>query len=286
MNRPPAPANQMAAEDWSGAMGERWLANLATFEGMIGPVGEALMTHSAFAEGERVIDVGCGGGGTTIEIARRVGPSGAVFGLDISQPLLDAATRRARDANVHNAQFHCADAATFRIDGPPFDRLFSRFGLMFFAQPMEAFKNLHGLLRRGARADFSVWAPAAENAWVAQVMGILGRHIELPAPVPHAPGPFAFDDPVYLRGILEQAGFESTHIDMWQGSQFVGGAGASPETAAEFVLGAMHFGELLDEAIPTARDAVRADLIELFGRHRISGGIAMGAKAFLVSARA
>ena len=286
MSRAPTPANQIAAEDWSGAMGDRWLANLARFEGMIAPIGEALMARAALSEGERVIDVGCGAGSTTVETARRVGPSGAAFGLDISQVLIDAAVRRAHDANVHNLQFQCADAATFRLDGPRFDRLFSRFGLMFFAQPVDAFTNLHRLLRRGARADFSVWAPARENAWIAQIMGIVGQHVELPAPVAHAPGPFAFDDPAYLRGVLDQAGFESAQLDTWQGDQLVGGAGASPEEAADFALRVMSFGELLDEANPAARNTVHAQLIELFARHRTAAGIAMPAKAFLVTARA
>lgn len=281
----PTPANAMSAEDWSGAMGERWLANLARFEGMIAPIGEALMAHAAFAKGGRVIDVGCGGGGTSIEIARRVGRTGAALGLDISQALVDAAIRRARDANVPNVRFHGADAATFRLEEPPYDRLFSRFGLMFFPQPVDAFTNLYRLLRRGARADFSVWAPAPENAWVATIMGIVGQHVELPTPVPHAPGPFAFDDPAYLRGVLQQAGFETTQIDTWQGEQLVGGAGASPEQAADFALRVMHFGELLDEANPAARETVHAQLIALFAQHRTSVGITMEAKAFLVSAR-
>jgi len=285
MSRVPTPANSMSAEDWSGAMGERWLANLARFEGMIAPIGEALMAHAAFAKGERVIDVGCGGGGTSIEIARRVRPTGAVLGLDISQVLVDAAIRRAREANVPNVRFHCADAATFRLDEPPYDRLFSRFGLMFFPHPVDAFTNLHRLLRRGARTDFSVWAPAPENAWVAMIMGIVGRHVELPEPVPHAPGPFAFDDPAYLCGVLQQAGFEAVQIDAWHGEQLIGGAGASPEQAADFALQVMHFGELLDAANPAARDTVRAQLCELFAQHRTSSGIAMRAKAFLVRSR-
>jgi SAM-dependent methyltransferase len=278
--------DQVVAQDWSGAMGDKWLANLARFEGMIAPIGEALMTRAAFTEGERVIDVGCGAGGTTVEIARRVGTSGAAFGLDISQALIDAASRRARGANVSNVQFHCADAATFHLDGPGFDHLFSRFGLMFFAEPAAAFTNLHGLLRRGARADFSVWAPARENAWVAQLTAILAQHIELPAPVPHAPGPFAFDDLAYLHAIMDRAGFKSVQVDVWQGDQMVGGARASPPDAADFVLRVMSFGEMLEETNPAARDRVRERLIELFARHQTSAGIAMAAKAFLVTAYA
>lgn len=267
-------------------MGERWLAHLAAFEGMIAPVGAALMSAAGFAPGERVLDVGCGAGGTSIEIARRVGNAGEVLGLDISPVLIEAASRRAREANVGNLRLQCADAATVAMDGPHFDRLFSRFGLLFFAQPVAAFTNLHGLLRRGGRADFSVWAPAMENAWVAQLVGVLAQHVEMPAPVPHAPGPFAFDDPAYLRQVLEQAGFESPRIETWRGGQFVGGPGASPEGAATFALEALHFGELLEKSNPAARGTVHAQLVELFARHRSAAGVVMDATAFLVTARA
>lgn len=276
----------MGAEDWSGAMGDRWLANLARFEGMIAPIGEALMARAALGESERVIDVGCGAGSTSIDIARRVGASGSVLGLDISQALVDAANARALKADVPNLQFHCADAATFQLEGPRFDRLFSRFGLMFFPQPVEAFRNLHGLLRRGARADFSVWAPAKENAWIAEITRIVTQHIELPAPVAHAPGPFAFDDLGYLRSVLREAGFESMQFDTWQGEQLVGGAGATPEEAADFVLRVMAFGDLLDEANPAARKTVHAQLVGLFALGRNPSGVSMPAKAFLVTALA
>jgi len=278
--------DRLEPEDWSGAMGDKWLANLEQFEGMIAPIGAALMKHAGFAQGERVLDAGCGAGATSIEIARRVGARGAVLGLDISRALIDKAAGRVRDANIGNVSFRCADAATVQLDAPPFDRLFSRFGLMFFPEPAVAFTNLHRLLRSGARSDFSVWAPARENAWVAQIMAIVGQHIDLPAPAPHAPGPFAFDDPDYLRGILGQAGFESVQVDTWQGDQLVGGTGASPAAAATFALGVMSFGELLDEANPAAREKARGQLVELFQQHQTRAGIAMPAKAFLVTARA
>ncbi len=286
MNQATTPAHAMAAEDWSGDLGERWLAHLDRFEGMIAPAGAALLQHAAIASGERVIDVGCGAGGTTIEIARRIAPAGEALGLDISQALTAAATQRASVANVRNVRFVCADAATFKLVEQPYDRLFSRFGLMFFPRPVEAFTNLRRFLRRGARADFSVWAPARENGWVVALMEIIGRHVELPQPEPHAPGPFAFDDPVYLREVLEKAGFESTRIDTWRGQQLVAGRGATPEQAADFVLQALQFGDLLQEANPSARETARAQLVDLFAKHKTADGIAMAATAFLVTTRA
>jgi hypothetical protein len=141
--------------------------------------------------------------------------------------------------------FRCADATTVSIDGPPFDRLFSRFGLMFFQDAHAAFANLHGLLRAGGRADFSVWSPAREIPWISQVMGIIGRYVDLPAPTPRAPGPFALDDPDYIRDLLGGAGFSGIRIDTWAGEQPIGGPGANPEQATAFVLDAMSLGKAL-----------------------------------------
>jgi hypothetical protein len=148
-----------------------------------------------------------------------------------------------------------------------------------------AFSNLRTFLASGGRADFAVWAPPQENMWVARIMQIIAQYVELPAPVPHAPGPFAFDDPAYLRDVLQKAGFVATQIDTWQGTQLVAGAGASPEDAADFALQVMHFGELLEQHDPAARAPARAQLVELFSHHRTAVGIAMPATAFLVTAR-
>src|SRR5579885_178869 len=110
------PILDSAAEDWSSEMGERWLKNLGRFEGMIAPVGRALLERADFRAGERVVDVGCGGGATSLEIAARVGSGGAVLGLDISPALIAAAEHRARAARAANLHFRCADAASATLE--------------------------------------------------------------------------------------------------------------------------------------------------------------------------
>jgi SAM-dependent methyltransferase len=273
-------------EEWAGEMGERWLTHLDQFEAMIAPVGLALLKHAGYRSGERVIDIGCGGGGTTIDIARQVGPGGSVVGVDISPQLITAAERRARAEGARNVSFRCADATVVTIDGPPFDRLFSRFGLMFFQDAHAAFANLHRLIRAGGRADFSVWPPGREIPWVSQVMGIIGRYVQLPAPTPRAPGPFALDDPDYIRELLDSGGFSGIRIDTWNGEQPIGGSGASPEQATAFVLDAMSLGKAFEEegAAPHARMEAEAELRALFARNHDKDGIRMPARAYLVSA--
>src|SRR5579885_1850430 len=105
------------AEDWAGAMGEKWLEHLDSFEGMLAPIGRALIEHADFKAGQSVVDVGCGGGATSLEIARRVAAQGAVVGIDISPVLVAAAERRAVAAGARNLEFVCADAATASLGG-------------------------------------------------------------------------------------------------------------------------------------------------------------------------
>jgi SAM-dependent methyltransferase len=276
--------DSLPAEEWAGEMGERWLAHLQQFEGMIAPIGQALMSRAGFRHGERVVDLGCGAGGTSLDIARETGAQGEVLGIDISSQLIAAAQQRARAAHADNVKFQCADAATVVLDSPPFDRLFSRFGLMFFPDPTAAFRNLRTLVRRDGQIDFCVWAPARENGWVAQMMEIVGRSVQLPTPVPRAPGPFALDDPSYVRELLEQAGFVAATFDTWEGDQLVGGAGANPQVATDFVFDAMSFGRLLEESPPTVRARVQAELTGLFGRWYGVDGVRMPGKAYLVGA--
>jgi SAM-dependent methyltransferase len=156
-----ADPNALKGEDWAGEMGVKWLTHIDRFEGMIAPIGDALLARAGIAPGERVIDLGCGGGLTSLAAARVTGPQGAVLGLDISPDLIDEARRRAADHP--NVTFICADAATVALD-TPYDRLISRFGSMFFADPYAAFTNLHGLIRPGGRIDLAIWTMSATSS--------------------------------------------------------------------------------------------------------------------------
>ncbi len=276
----------LKGEDWAGEMGARWLANLDRFEGMIAPIGAALLARAVYQTGERVLDLGCGGGATTLMIADAVGPNGAAVGLDIAPMLVERATQRAADASS-TARFICADAATAMLDEPPVDRLFSRFGSMFFESPIPAFTNLRRMLKPGARIDLAVWANPRDNLWMMEVMGVVRQHIDIPPATPRAPGPFAFEDLSYLEAVLAGAGFSGMEVVPYEGDQAVGGPDASPEDATSFVLASMAAGRALEEHGPSVRDAARADLLAMFGRHHREGeGVMLPAKAWLVTSRA
>lgn len=277
----------LKGEDWAGEMGTKWLANLARFEGMIAPIGEALLKQADFKPGERVLDIGCGGGGTTIAIAQAVAPSGEVLGIDISPDLTTASTRRASDAGVSNIRFICADASTVQLADAPFDRLFSRFGSMFFTEPHKAFANMHSLLRPGARIDLAVWGPPRDNLWMMEMMGVVRRYVDIPPAIPRTPGPFAFEDLDYLNEILSSGGFSGANVVPYEGLQPIGGVNVMPQDAVSFVLSSMAVGRALDEKGDEIRAAAEVDLIDLFQKHYVTGqGVMMQGKAWLVSATA
>ena len=276
----------LGTEDWAGDQGRNWLAHLQRFEGMIAPIGAALMTHAAFRPGERVVDIGCGGGGTTINIGRSVSPGGHVTGVDISEDLILSACARASMGTQSDVRFVCADAATVVVTGAPFDRLFSRFGSMFFQDAAAGFRNLRRMVRDGGRIDLAVWTPPLENQWMATARAALADMLTPPEspPDPHAPGPFAFADTAYLTQVLAQAGFGDVVVTPCERALPIGGAGATPREGATFILTATTLAQLVPE---DRRDAAIDALAAAFAPHHVPGkGNLLTGKAWLVTARA
>jgi SAM-dependent methyltransferase len=200
---------------WNASAGETWAALQDQLDHQIEPLGARAMDALAPAPGERVIDIGCGCGQTTMALAARVGPGGAVLGVDISRPMLEVARRRVAAQGLAQVTLTEADAQTHAFAPGAFDAVFSRFGVMFFADPTAAFANIRGALRPGGRLGFVCWRPFADNPWMMTPMTAALQHLPPlpPPPDPFAPGPFAFADADRLRGILSDAGFEGVRIE-------------------------------------------------------------------------
>ncbi len=278
-------------EQWAGPMGERWLAHLDRFEAMLQDIGEAVIAKAAFKPGERVLDVGCGGGWTCRQIAGRVGPSGSVTGLDVSPALVEEAGARARKAGAASVRFIAGDAAETEVPDAGFDRLFSRFGIMFFADPRAAFTHLHGLMRPGGGLIFACWGPPEENPWMRDLMGVTRKYAPQPAPGapppdPRAPGPLAFADPDYVREVLEAGGFKQVQAEPWRGDQYIGGRGTTPEGAAAFMCEALGLNDLLAEQPAEARAQAIEEVTAMFAKGHGPEGVRMGAMAWFVTATA
>ncbi|MBO9580681.1 MAG: class I SAM-dependent methyltransferase [Sphingobium sp.] len=271
-----------SANEWSGDQGRVWLANLARFEGMITQVGAALVKHAGFRPGENVLDLGCGAGPTTTGIARSVSPTGCVTGLDISQDLIDYAGIRAAQGTQSRIYWVCADAATTIPATAPYDRIFSRFGSMFFDDAYAGFRNLRKMIKPSGRMDLAVWASPRDNEWTRLIAGVAATHLpDMPKPDPRAPGPFAFGDPAYLTDVLEKADFGRISFAPFETRLAIGGVGATPEEAADFLISSTPMGRMLKEG---GHQAV-ADLTAAFAPYHVPGkGVLVGAKVWIVTA--
>ncbi|HEY5409097.1 MAG TPA: class I SAM-dependent methyltransferase, partial [Caulobacteraceae bacterium] len=178
---------------WNEAMGRTWAMLHERLDRQLDPIGRAAMQKAGFKAGDAVLDVGCGCGETSLEIAGRIAP-GEVLGLDASAMLLDIAREAAAAKGVANASFVQADGQVWSAPHQ-FDVLFSRFGVMFFENPEAAFTNLRRALKPGGRLDFACWRQPKDNLWLALPMQAT-KHLLPPLPPgdPNAPGPFAFAD--------------------------------------------------------------------------------------------
>jgi SAM-dependent methyltransferase len=269
---------------WNETAGPKWVALEAFLDEQICGLGEAAMDRVGIGPGERVLDVGCGTGQTSLGLARRVGPDGRVTGLDISAPMLGRARDRARAAGATNVAFFAADVQTHRFEPGGADVAFSRFGIMFFADPPAAFTNLHSALRPGGRLGFVCWQALPENPWIAVPVMAAAQHITIPIPAsPDAPGPFAFANAERVRTILERAGFADVEFADQRATLTVGGKGPV-EQAVGFILQMGPAAATIREATPEVRETVAAAVREALAPYHTPDGVRMSSASWVVTA--
>jgi len=209
---------------WNEVSGPKWAALGDIINEQIAPIGRETLERAALRAGERVLDVGCGCGHTSLELAERVGPTGRVSGIDISGPMLQVARERAGESGLENVDFLDADAQVHAFEPAGFDLSFSRFGVMFFADPSAAFANLLQALRPGGRLVFVCWQEVKRNPWMLVPVVAVAQHVALPPrPAPEEPGPFSFADDERVRAILERAGFSEIRFEALERSMNVAG---------------------------------------------------------------
>jgi SAM-dependent methyltransferase len=197
---------------WNGKGGHIWVSRQEHTDITLAPVTDALLTFAAPRAGERVVDIGCGCGASTLEFARAVGPSGRVAGLDISGPMLAEADRRASAAGIANVDWRQADPTTAALE--QYDLLTSAFGVMFFGDGVAAFTNMRRGAAPDARMALACWRTLAENPWMEVPMAAVAQHLPPRSkPVPNAPGMFAFADPEHVTKVLTTAGWTSPRFE-------------------------------------------------------------------------
>lgn len=275
--------NRDQIAEWNGTQGERWATMRREIDGIVLPFGDAALKAAAPQPGERVVDIGCGCGDTSIELARLVGPSGAVLGVDVSRPMLEVARSLGARERGLNLGFREADAASAELPADT-DLHYSRFGVMFFADPTAAFAHLRRSLRPGGRCVFACWRTPRDNPWSMTPLMAARQALKItPPPMdPNAPGPFAFASEERVRAVLSGAGFTKIELHRFDAAVRLGD---TPRSAAE---GAMRIGptsrlarEIDTEHHPLIRDAVERALSSLAAP---DGQVRLNGSAWVVSA--
>ena len=268
--------NEAQIEYWNSWMGERWVQNQEDLDQLLAPLSEAAISAAGVRRNERALDVGCGCGATSLVMADR----GAITtGIDVSRPMLEHARTRAEGRS--NPEFVLADAALHEFNGD-FDLLFSRFGVMFFVEPVSAFANLRTALRSGGRVCFLCWQPADRNPWVSVPMAAVLQFLPPSEPVdPRAPGPFAFGDADYVSDILTQAGFDDVQAAPLERPLSLG---QNATIAAEFVTRIGPVSRVLVDLDEARRNELVAEVRTTLSPYERAEGVALGAACWIVTA--
>ncbi len=276
----PEIVNVDQAAAWDGPEGASWVEREEHMNRSLVVHTARLLETAAVGRAERVLDVGCGCGETTRELARRAS-DGDALGVDLSHAMLERARRRAEESGIANVRFEPGDAQVFPFPSERFDLLTSRFGVMFFGDPVAAFTNLRRALAPGGRAVLLVWRALAENEWLTGVRDALAVGRTLPPPPPNAPGPFGLADADHARAVLGAAGFSRVEVDPLDAKFWFGEDGEDAFAFAEQIGPVRGLLEGLDED-QTARalDALHATLVE----HDTGDGVWFDSGAWVIRA--
>ncbi len=277
--------NEQQATYWTDTAGPHWVQQQDMFDHMLAHFGAAGLAALDAQPGELVLDIGCGTGLTTLELAEAVGSSGLVIGADISPTMIEAA--RVRVGANSSIEFVVADVQLERIapKGRDADAAFSRFGVMFFADPVAAFTNIASNVRSGGRLAFVCWQHEEANEWISLPAGIMRSFTPQPVlPPPNAPGPFAFHDCDRVTDILTGAGWTSVHIDPFNAPTTMGGGKGLEAAVAQSM--STHAGQILrsqvdDQTFAAATDAIRS----AFSGRLLGGAVTFPGNVWVITAR-
>lgn len=277
-------ANDEQATIWNESAGDAWVAHAEHFDATLAPFGEAVIDRLAPAAGQRVIDIGCGTGATTIRLASLVAP-GTVTGVDLSAPMLAVARSRAAVAGVDTVRFVEQDVQSDDLAGGPYDLAFSRFGVMFFSDPVAAFSRIAGRLVDAGRLGFVCFQAPMDNPFIVVPVMTAAAHLAVgPPPAADEPSPFALADPNRTRFLLTDAGFDDIEVVPGPDRAVLGTEAdveaiarrvieQNPTTAAPFAT-----------AAPDVRAATLDAVVAALRPHCCDGLVALGASTWIVTA--
>ncbi len=273
-------ANIEQASAWDGEEGQHWSTHADRYDAAVQRYDRVLFDAAAIGEHDDVLDIGCGCGASTRQAAR-LAASARVLGVDLSGPMIDQARRRSRDEGQANTEFLQADAQVHPFASQSFDLAISRFGAMFFSDPVAAFTNIAGALRPGGRLALLAWQELAHNDWVLALRTALAAGRSLPEPPPGAPGPFGLADEEQVRSILVEAGFDTLELHTARELMYLG---ADADDAFGFVREMGLTNGLLTGLDQTASAQAVRRLRDTLSAHASDDGVLIGSGAWLITA--
>lgn len=273
-------ANVEMARIWDGDEGEQWTENADRYDAVVARHSTRLIAAARISAGDRVLDIGCGTGESTRRAAREA-TSGSALGVDLSAQMLERAEKRSRDEGITNVAFLQADAQVHRFDEGTFDVVISRFGAMFFSDPVAAFRNIASAMRPGGRVALLSWQELAKNEWVASLRDALAAGRTLPAPPAGAPGPFGLADATAVENILDEAGLHDVElVALDLPIRF----GTDADDAWPFVSGMGIVKGLTETLDDDARKLAFGQLRKVLEAHESAQGVVFAGSAWLITA--
>ena len=269
---------------WSGAGGDVWVNKQREMDIMLNPLGDRVIERLDLKSDAKIIDIGCGCGATTLEIAKKI-TQGEILGVDISEPMLDKATETAKEMSLSNISFEVKDVQVDVMPQNYFDIAFSRFGVMFFEDPFEAFKNIHSSLKEDGLLSFVCWQNASLNPWQSLSIQVIKEFLDLPAPAPKSPGPFAFEDKTYLEDILRESGFKGLEILDNQEDIVMFSGKSIREACEDYLTINPVVTEMLKNSKPQLTEEILEALVIKFSNFHQNDGLLFPSATWIVTAK-
>jgi len=273
--------NTDQAAAWDGHEGDVWTEQADRYDRAGDRIWRRFLEAEPVASADRVIDIGCGTGRGTLDVAR-VASRGTAMGIDLSTRMLDLARKRAADAGVVNATFVRGDAQVFAFEPGETDVVVSSFGAMFFNDPIEAFTNIGRALRSGGSLQMLAWRSLPDNEWLTAFRSALAVGRTLPTPPPDAPTPFSLADPDRVRRVLDSAGFAAPTFDEVRATVYYG---SDVEAALEFVSRFAIVQDTVARLDVRRRERTLDRLRRLLAAHRRADGVWFDSRSWIVAAR-
>ena len=279
---PPTIINDEQYEFWNRGIGQKWVKEDDAINERFTILTKEFFSRASIKKNDKVLDIGCGGGITSFEASKLAGKDGYVLGADISEILLNLAKKNF--SNIKNLEFQYCDVQNYNFENNFFNKVISRFGVMFFENPIVAFKNIYNSIQNGGSLHFVCWTNVLENEFFTAAANIIIKHLNREFPkVTRTPGPFAFSETKYVKQILNASGFENIKVDKVYTSL---STNDDAEKDGELLFNIGLAGKMLSEENLSEQELanIKDKIIEMSQNRRVNGKITYKACLNFVSA--